>query len=278
MQNVWMITGASGGLGKGIAEAALHRGDAVALTSRSPAKLNALAAEFPKQAMTVKLELDRIGSMEKALHQVYARFGRIDVLVNNAGHGYRAAIEESEPTQVRELFETDFFAPMRLIQLALPGMRARHSGMIINVSSIGAVRGALGNGYYSAAKGALELASEALAKETAHLGIRVMLVEPGAFRTAFYGSELKESEMRILDYDALAQHYRKQTVRHDQLGDPAKGGAIIVDTALRQDAPLRLILGSDALQAAQMTLQGRLDELRTWQEISKKSDHEDHIQ
>ena len=130
MQNVWMITGASGGLGKGIAEAALRRGDAVALTSRSPAKLNALAAEFPKQAMTVKLELDRIGSMEKALHQVYARFGRIDVLVNNAGHGYRAAIEESEPTQVRELFETDFFAPMRLIQLALPGMRARHSGMI----------------------------------------------------------------------------------------------------------------------------------------------------
>ena len=130
MQNVWMITGASGGLGKGIAEAALRRGDAVALTSRSPAKLNALAAEFPKQAMTVKLELDRIKSMEKALHQVYARFGRIDVLVNNAGHGYRAAIEESEPTQVRELFETDFFAPMRLIQLALPGMRARHSGMI----------------------------------------------------------------------------------------------------------------------------------------------------
>lgn len=172
MQNVWMITGASGGLGKGIAEAALRRGDAVALTSRSPEKLNAMVAEFPKQAMGVKLEQDRIGSMEKALHQVYARFGRIDMLVNNAGHGYRAAIEESEPTQVRELFETDFFAPMRLIQLALPGMRARHSGMIINVSSIGAVRGALGNGYYSAAKGALELASEALAKETAHLGIR----------------------------------------------------------------------------------------------------------
>ena len=274
MQNVWMITGASGGLGKGIAEAALRRGDAVALTSRSPEKLNAMVAEFPKQAMGVKLEQDRIGSMEKALHQVYARFGRIDMLVNNAGHGYRAAIEESEPTQVRELFETDFFAPMRLIQLALPGMRARHSGMIINVSSIGA----LGIAYYSAAKGALELASEALAKETAHLGIRVMLVEPGAFRTAFYDSELKESEMRILDYDALAQYYRKQTVRHDQLGDPAKGGAIIVDTALRQDAPLRLILGSDALQAVQMTLQGRLDELRTWQEISKRSDHEDHIQ
>lgn len=115
MQNVWMITGASGGLGKGIAEAALRRRDAVALTSRSPEKLNAMVAEFPKQAMAVKLELDRIGSMEKALHQVYARFGRIDVLVNNAGHGYRTAIEESEPTQVRELFDTDFFAPMRLI-------------------------------------------------------------------------------------------------------------------------------------------------------------------
>ena len=249
MSNVWMITGASGGLGRAIARTVLGRGDAAVLTSRDPDKLNDLVSAYPDRAMAAALDLYDPADMDRVLHQAEERFGCIDILVNNAGHGYRAAIEESEPTQVRELFESDFFAPMRLIQLALPGMRARHSGMIINVSSIGAVRGALGNGYYSAAKGALELASEALAKEIAHLGIRVMLVEPGAFRTAFYDSELKESEMRILDYDALAQHYRKQTVRHDQLGDPAKGGAIIVDTALRQDAPLRLILGSNTIEA-----------------------------
>ena len=128
MQNVWMITGASGGLGKGIAEAALRRGDAVALTSRSPEKLNAMVAEFPKQAMGVKLQQDRIGSMEKALHQVYARFGRIDMLVNNAGHGYRAAIEESEPTQVRELFETDFFAPILCADASDPAGAAGNAG------------------------------------------------------------------------------------------------------------------------------------------------------
>ncbi len=125
--------------------------------------------------------------MEQAVRDTLKTFGAIDVLVNNAGHGYRGTIEESEPEAVRELFETNFFGPMELVRQVLPSMRARKRGMIINVTSIGAVRGALGNGYYSAAKGALELASEALAKEVQHLGIRVMLVEPGAFRTGFYG-------------------------------------------------------------------------------------------
>ena len=137
-----------------------------------------------------------------------------------------------------------------------------------------AVRGALGNGYYSAAKGALELASEALAKEVKHLGIRVMLAEPGALRTGFYGERLKSSRLAIPDYDPLAAQYRRgpQTDRHDQPGDPDRAGEIIVETALRSDAPFRLLLGSDAVQAAVETLENRLLEARSWAEVSDQSD------
>ena len=156
--------------------------------------------------------------MKQAVAKTREHFGGIDVLVNNAGHGYRAAVEESEPERVRELFETNFFGPAELIRMVLPVMREQRKGMIVNVTSIGAVRGALGNGYYSAAKGALELLTEALAKETEHLGIRTMLVEPGAFRTNFYGKGLLGTEHKIPDYDVLGEKYRKELLvnHHDQ--------------------------------------------------------------
>jgi NAD(P)-dependent dehydrogenase (short-subunit alcohol dehydrogenase family) len=148
--------------------------------------------------------------------------------------------------------------------------------MIINVTSIGAVRGALGNGYYSAAKGALELASEALAKETEHLGIDVMLVEPGAMRTGFFDERLKETGVKIADYDAVAGRYRKESSvnHHDQSGSPEKGAAIIVETALREDRPFRLLLGSDAYAAAVTTLQERLNEAEKWADISHRMDYQ----
>ena len=210
MPKTWLITGCSSGLGMGIAKAALHRGDHVAMTAQNLEGLQGLAQEYPGQAVQDTLQT----------------FGAIDVLVNNAGHGYRAAIEESEPEAIRGLFETNFFSPMELVKMVLPQMRARSNGLIINVSSIDAVRGALGNGYYSAAKGALELASEALAKEVKHLGIHVMLVEPGAFRTGFYGQRLQGSSLEISDYDALASQYRKESTGnfHNQKGDPEKAG------------------------------------------------------
>lgn len=136
------------------------------------------------------------------------------------------------------------------------------------------MRGALGNGYYSAAKGALELASESLAKEVAHLGVRVMLAEPGALRTGFYGARLAGSSHTIPDYDVLAERYRKneRTDSQDQPGDPDRAGAVLVETALRQDAPFRLLLGSDAVQAAAAALEDRLQEARVWAEVSCRSD------
>lgn len=270
----WLITGCSSGLGRGIAEAVLRRGDQAAVTAREPAALEALVQAYPEQALPLRLDLNDLDSMERAVRETNQQFGPIDVLVNNAGHGYRAAIEESEPEAVSELFQANFFGPMELTRLILPQMRARRSGIIVAVTSIGAVRGALGNGYYSAAKGALELALEALSKETAHLGIRVMLAEPGAMRTGFYGARLGSSPLPIPDYDILSSRYRKteRTDSHDQPGDPDRAGEILVYTALREDAPFRLLLGSDAVQAAVETLEARLQEAREWSEVSCGAD------
>ena len=173
-----------------------------------------------------------------------------------------------------ELFRTNFFAPMELVKLALPAMRARHRGVIVNISSIGAVRGALGNGYYSAAKGALELATEALAKETAHLGIQTLLVEPGALRTNFYGRDLTAAATTIPDYDSLGSRYRKTDTPQtaDQPGDPAASGHIVVRVVLSGRMPQRLVLGSDAVRAADATLRARLEELHEWAPLSCQAD------
>lgn len=270
-----MITGCSSGLGLGIAKAVLQQGGRVAATARDPQTLDSLVRLAPDRVLPLRLDLNDRESMGQAVEAACQQFGAVDILVNNAGHGYRAAIEESADEAVQELFQTNFFGPMELIRLILPRMREHRTGLIINVTSIGAVRGALGNGYYSAAKGALELASEALAHEVQHLGIRVMLVEPGAFRTGFYGDRLGSSTIDIPDYDEIAGQYRKrpQTDLHNQPGDPERGGTLIVETALRQDAPFRLLLGSDAVRAAQATLQNRLQEAQDWAPVSRQSDY-----
>lgn len=272
--HTWLITGCSSGFGLGIAKAVLRRGDQAVVTARNTAALDALVRTCPERVLPLQLDLNDPVRMKQVVQTTCRRFGAIDVLVNNAGHGYRAAVEESEPQAVAELFETNFFGPMELIRLVLPQMRARRNGLIINVTSIGAVRGALGNGYYSAAKGALELASEALDKEVRHLGIRVMLAEPGAMRTGFYGKRLESSRITIPDYDILAGRYRKtaQTDSRDQPGDPLRAGETLVETALRPDAPFRLLLGSDAVQTAETALENRLRELRTWAKVSRQAD------
>lgn len=273
---VWLITGCSSGLGQGIARAVLDDGDCAVVTARDRARVQHFEEAYPDRALAVPLELADADSRREAVSAALKKFGQIDVLVNNAGHGYRAAIEESEPEKVRSLFEEDFFAPMELVQLVLPGMREKGHGLIINVTSIGAVRGALGNGYYSAAKGALELATEALQKETAQFGIRTMLVEPGAMRTGFYGSRMDGTETRVSAYDGIADKYRKEKIvdLHDQIGDPDRCGRIIADTAFSDQAPQRLLLGSDAVRAAEETLVSRLDELRRWKDVSIQSDYD----
>ena len=246
------------------------------MTARDTARVQDLADAYPGRALPLALDLLDRASMEAAVQVVGKRFGGVDVLVNNAGHGYRAAIEESEDAAVDELFRATFFGPMDLTRLVLPGMREQGGGTVVNVTSIGAVRGALGNGYYSAAKGALELASEALAKEVNRFGVRVLLVEPGAFRTGFYGDRLGATAHTLAAYDDLAARYRKGATPSggNQPGDPEAGGRVIVETVLGDHGglPQRLLLGSDAVSAAQVVLGARLAEANTWAHISAQAD------
>lgn len=269
----WLITGCSSGIGRGIAEAALENGDQVALTARRPEALRELAERFPERALALPLDLTDEASMEAALRQATGRFGQIDVLMNNAGYGYRAAIEESERNQVDRLFQTNVFGPVRLMNLCLPGMRGRRGGIIVNISSIGAVRAAVGNGYYSASKAALELASDAVAKEAAGLGVKVCIVQPGAFRTSFYDS-LAGTEMEIEDYANTAGKTRIENAinLHDQPGDPRRAGKVIVDMVNSGDVPRHLPLGSDASRIIETELKERLAEVEALKETSARSD------
>lgn len=274
-KKVWLITGCSSGIGRGIARAALESGDCVALTARKTDMLADLAAEFPEQSLVVKLDVTNPQEMETAVQSTLERFGKIDVLVNNAGYGYRAAIEESEDQEIRRLFEVNVFAPIRLIQLVLPHMRLRKDGMIINITSIGGVRGAIGNGMYSAAKGAMELASGALYKECAPLGIRVLTVEPGAFRTAFYDN-LMGTRQSIDDYADTAGKWHIENVTNaaNQPGNPEKAGRLIVKLAGMDKLPKRFAMGSDAVHIIEEEYKARLSELRAWVDMSRETDFE----
>lgn len=202
------------------------------------------------------------------------RFGAVDVLVNNAGHGYRAAVEEAAVDEVDELFATNFFGPVDLIKQVLPQMRSRRSGTIVNVSSIGAPRSNPASGYYTATKAALEGMSDALNREVAPLGIRVMVLEPGAFRTDFSGRSLNQSSTVIDDYADTAGKRRKENdhTHGTQQGDPDRAAQVIIAAVEGTDAPFRLLLGTDAIQIVREELQGRIDEIDEWAHVSATTD------
>lgn len=274
----WLITGCSSGIGRGIAKAALEAGDQVVVTARNIDKVKELADACPERALALALDVENEADIPRAVSAAAERFGGIDVLVNNAGYGYRAAIEESEPEAVRRLFQVNVFGPLTLIQTVLPIMRAQGGGTIVNITSIGGMRGAVGNGMYSAAKGAMELLSDTLHKECAPLGIRVLTVEPGAFRTGFYGSLMGTG--RILpDYADTAGkwHIENVTDRHDQPGDPDKAGELIAGTVAREDMPKRLALGSDAVRIICEEYQSRLAELEAWSAYSAQTDFSEEV-
>ena len=270
----WFITGCSTGIGRGIAKAALMAGYQVVITARNVAGIQEFEAEYPNTCICLPLDLTEEKSIEQAVENAYSRLGTIDVLVNNAGYGYRAAIEESEAHEIDLLFRTNVFGPVKLMNLCLPKMREMKDGIIINVSSIGAVRAAVGNGLYSASKAALELVSDAVGKEAEHLGIRVMTVEPGAFRTSFYDS-LHGSEKAIGDYTKSvgAMRLANMVNNHDQKGDPDKAGKLIVELISSGKFPIRLPLGSDAVRIIRDELESRLAEVDEWETYSIRTDY-----
>jgi NAD(P)-dependent dehydrogenase (short-subunit alcohol dehydrogenase family) len=270
----WLITGASSGLGAALARAVLAGGDNAVVTARNTDHLQDLVDAHPGTALAVPLEVGDHEAVVAAVAAATDRFGAVDVLVNNAGHGYRAAVEEASVAEVDELFASNFFGPVDLIKQVLPQMRERRAGTIINVSSIGAPRSNPASGYYTATKAALEGMSDALNREVASLGIRVVVLEPGAFRTDFSGRSLAQSATVIDDYADTAGKRRKEndTSHGTQPGDPDRAARLIIDTVSSDDAPFRLLLGSDAISIVRDELQGRIDEIDAWADLSRTTD------
>jgi NAD(P)-dependent dehydrogenase (short-subunit alcohol dehydrogenase family) len=202
------------------------------------------------------------------------RFGSVDVLVNNAGFGYRAAVEEGDDDEVAALFATNVFGTVSMIKAVLPGMRARRSGTILNVSSIAGRLAAPGSGYYSATKFAVEGISDALRKEVAPLSIRVTLVEPGAFRTDFAGRSLQQARANIADYATTAGPRRKENdkTHGTQPGDPERAAQAIIKLVAGETLPTRLLLGSDAVRIVGGELDSQLAEINSWEELSASTD------
>lgn len=273
----WMITGCSSGIGRGIAEAALKRGDCVVATARNKEHIIDFGAEYSERVLKVSLELTNDEMIDQAVNLATDHFGKIDVLVNNAGHGYRSALEEGEADGIDEVFQTNLFGAIKLIQKILPQMRERNDGAIVNISSIAAISAGVGSGYYAATKAALELVSDALWQEVSPLGIKVMIVEPGVFRTRFYDDSLKGTAIKIEDYSETAGKTRVENVKnnHNQPGDPMRGGEVIVKTIVQDNYPRRLLLGTDAVDFARSQYQMRLEEIDAWESASAKSDYPD---
>ena len=268
--STWFITGCSTGLGRALAAAVLDRGDNAVVTARDVAQVRDLAGAYPGTALAISLDVTDAAQATAAVRAAHERFDGVDVLVNNAGYGYRAAVEEGDDADVQRLFATNFFGPVTLIKAVLPGMRARRSGAIVNISSIGARRTPEGSGYYSATKAALEALSWSLRKELAPLGITVTAVEPGAFRTDFSGRSLAQSSTMIADYAGTAGKRRKEhdTVHGTQQGDPAKAAHALISAVESAEPPALLLLGRDALDIYRQTGDAQLAEVRAWEKLS----------
>lgn len=274
--STWLITGCSTGLGRALAEAVIAAGHNAVVTARDAAKVADLAETTPERVLAVALDVTKPQQVTSAVRRGHERFGGLDVLVNNAGYGYRAAVEEGDDAEVRELFETHFFGTVAMIKAVLPGMRARRSGAIVNISSIGATVTPVGSGYYAAAKAAVEGISGALRGELAPLGISVTVVEPGAFRTDFAGRSLVQSAAIIDDYAATAGRRRKEndTMHGNQAGDPAKAATAIIAAVESSEPPGFLLLGPDALGLYRYVADARAAEIANWEELSASTNFE----
>jgi NAD(P)-dependent dehydrogenase (short-subunit alcohol dehydrogenase family) len=273
-ERVWLITGCSSGIGHELGRLALERGYRAVLTARDPGRLRDLAAAHGGRAIVAALDVTNPAQREAAVAEAERAFGAIDVLVNNAGYGYYAPIEEGDEAAVRTMFETNFYGLVALMQRVLPAMRARRSGTIVNISSVGGIVAHPGSGFYAASKFAVEAVSEALAKEAKHLGIRVLLVEPGPFRTRFLDNSQGERGVRIADYEQTVGARRRavQATSGKQAGDPARAAAAIVAAVESPSPPLRLVLGAQALGHVRDKLKSLASELDAWEATALGAD------
>lgn len=272
---VWFITGCSTGFGRELARLVMARGWRVVVTARNPEQLGELIAGHEQRVLALPLDVTDAAQISRAVEEAEKRFGQIDVLVNNAGYGYLAAIEEGEEDQVRTMFETNFFGLVALTNAVLPGMRRRKTGHIVNVSSIGGLVSFAATGYYHATKYAVEGMSESLALELAPLGIKVTIVEPGPFRTDWAGRSLLESKKIIEDYESTAGERRRQSRERSgkQQGDPVRGAEAIIEAVSSDTPPLHLLLGKPALQLGRKKIEALQKDFDTWEKTTLGADY-----
>lgn len=275
MSQVWLITGSSRGLGRALAEGVLAGGHQLVATARNPSQLADLVERYGDRVRTVALDVTDERAARDAIESALHTFGRLDVLVNNAGYGDVASIEDTSLADFRAQIETNLFGVINVIKAAIPHLREQRSGHIIQFSSIGGRVGAPGRGAYSTAKWGVEGFSEVLAKELAPLGIKVTIVEPGGFRTDFAGSSTTIREGRS-EYDstvgAMARYQRE--FNGSQPGDPAKAAAVVIHIASLDEPPLRLLLGSDAVRGAEQSEIARIEADKKWRDLSISTDFE----
>ncbi len=270
MKKIWLITGCSTGLGRAFAMAALAEGHSVAVTSRNPLDIADIVYPFPETAIALKLDITRRNEISEAVRATLERFGRIDVLVNNAGIGYFGSIEESDELETSRMMDINFYGLANMTKEVLPFMRRQKTGHIINVSSICGLYSFPGLGYYNASKYAVDGFSETLYREVKSLGIKVTIMAPGAFRTEWAGRSAKETKGVITDYAQSAEAFKAIIRNSDgqQPGDPAKAAAALMLITETENPPLRLFLGSDALEAATNKIEELKTDVEAWKELS----------
>src|SRR6202790_4136843 len=276
MAHVWLITGSARGLGRAIAEAVLAAGDKLIATARNPQQLSDLVARYGDNVRAVALDVTDARAAIAAVQLAVDVFGRLDVLVNNAGYGNLAAIEDTTIQDFRAQLETNLFGVVNLTKAAIPVMRRQGSGRILQFSSVGGRVGPIGRGAYAAAKWGVEGFSEVLAKEVGPLGIKVTIIEPGGFRTDFAGSSqtiLADNPAYASTVGAVARFQREYDGA--QPGDPQKAAAAVLNIARLDEPPMRLLLGRDAVRAAAEAERTRAEADRTWRSLSESTDFDD---
>jgi NAD(P)-dependent dehydrogenase (short-subunit alcohol dehydrogenase family) len=271
---VWLITGCSTGFGRELSRAVLARGYRVVVTARNPESIESLVAGHEDRAIALRLDVTNPAEIDAAVRQAEQTFGRIDVLVNNAGIGYFGAIEESDESEVRRMFEINVFGLARMTQAVLPGMRKRRSGHIVNIASIGGIRAFPAVGFYNATKFAVVGLSEALSLEVAPLGIKVTIVEPSGFRTDWAGRSANEAKQQIADYAETAGKNQASIRGYSgkQPGDPVKAAEAIIKAVESPEPPLHLLLGKAALKGARWKIDLMKKDFDAWAPTTEGAD------
>lgn len=274
MSKTWFITGSSRGLGRSITEAVLAKGDNVVATARTPQHLNDLADKYPNQILTLQLDVANKQQVHSAVAQGIKYFGKIDVLVNNAGFGITGAIEEFTDEQMKSQLDVNLYAPIEITRAVLPYLRKQRSGSILNVSSVGGRVGSAGFSMYQAAKFGLQGFTEVLSKEVAAFGIKVTSIEPGGFRTDWAGNSMTYAEP-IDDYKHILQSLKDYLKDIVPLGNPAKAAKVIIDLVEHPEPPVHLVLGSDAVAILEVVDADRKAEFEKWKSVNISTDFDD---